>query len=96
MDIKHLPVIKNTAQHRFEVQLGAQVGVIQFVEYNGNYYLTHTEVPPEYGGQGIGDHLVKTALDMIRAEGKGIWSQPVCPFVQKYIQRHKAYQDLVV
>ena len=55
--------------------------------------LTHTEVPEEYEGKGIGGALVKGALEIVRGEGLKI--MPVCQFVSVYLRRHPEYQELV-
>lgn len=55
----------------------------------------HTEVEPEYEGQGLGDELARSALDDVRSRGLAL--VPVCPFISAYIRRHPdEYLDLVV
>ena len=48
--------------------------------------LVHTEVAPEFEGQGLGSKLVAGALADIRA--RGLRPVAVCPFVRAYLQRH--------
>jgi predicted GNAT family acetyltransferase len=55
--------------------------------------LTHTEVPEEMEGHGVGSTLVRHALDDARE--RGLVVQPQCPFVRSYIERHDEYADLV-
>jgi predicted GNAT family acetyltransferase len=54
----------------------------------------HTEVEPEYAGQGLGDELAREALDDVRR--RGLILVPLCPFIAAYIRRHPEYLDLVV
>lgn len=85
VEIRH-----NSDQHRFEAPGGA------FLEYrlrDNRFYLTHTEVPPQFAGKGIGTALVKYALDFARREKLQVY--PSCPFVAAYIKRHPEYADLV-
>ena len=56
--------------------------------------LLHTEVEPKLQHHGLGSALVAGALDDARARGLRI--VPVCPFVDAYVRRHPAYDDLVV
>jgi predicted GNAT family acetyltransferase len=54
----------------------------------------HTEVEPEYAGQGLGDELAREALDDVRR--RGLILVPLCPFIAAYIRRHPSdYLDLV-
>jgi predicted GNAT family acetyltransferase len=55
---------------------------------------THTETDPAFEGQGVASHLVRWALDDVRARGLRV--VPVCPFVKAYVTRHaEEYGDLV-
>src|SRR5689334_25296056 len=94
VDVQALQVKNNTAKHRFEVQLGDSFGVITYRKTGPVYVMIHTEVPKEFGGQGIAQHLVHEALEQVgAAHGRIV---PLCPVVRAYIQRHPEYQSLVV
>jgi predicted GNAT family acetyltransferase len=54
---------------------------------------THTEVYPEFEGQGLGSKLAAGALDAVRAGGDRAVAS--CPFISTYIKRHPEYADLV-
>lgn len=54
---------------------------------------THTEVPAEMEGRGVGSTLVRFALDDARARDLAV--EPQCPFVRSWIERHDDYADLV-
>ena len=88
-------VTDNKQEQRFEMMLGE--GKTAFIDYTkaseGVLVLTHTEVPEEFEGKGIGGNLVKGSLEIIRAEGLKI--VPECRFVAVYLQRHREYQSLV-
>lgn len=93
MEKKHT-VIDNTAEKRYELDLGDDMALIEYVLGKGLVVLTHTEVPPKYEGQGIGKELVLVALEDIRS--KGLLVVPQCPFVGAYIRRHPEWMDLVL
>ncbi|VAW30709.1 Predicted acetyltransferase, partial [hydrothermal vent metagenome] len=57
-------------------------------------YLTHTEIPAQLEGKGIGSALVKQVLQDIRE--KDLTLVPLCPFVALYIKRHPEWKALVL
>jgi predicted GNAT family acetyltransferase len=71
-------------------------GHTAFIEYRrrtGVVEMTHTEVPLDLRGEGIGSELVRSALDWARAENLRVL--PSCPFVAAFIERHPEYSELV-
>jgi predicted GNAT family acetyltransferase len=60
---------------------------------DGTLNLVHTEVDPALRGQGVGEALVRHALDAARSGGVKVI--PTCPFVKKFVERHPEYRDLV-
>ena len=83
----------NAAEGRYELDVEGGRAVLSYNRKNGTVYLTHTEVPSELEGQGIGGRIVKHALDQARAAGEKV--SPWCPFVRAYVDRHPEYADLV-
>jgi hypothetical protein len=85
----------NRQEGRFELDL--EGGRTAYVEYEvageGVLALTHTEVPAEFEGKGVGGALVKGTLEIVRGENLKI--VPVCRFVSVYLRRHPEYQELV-
>lgn len=88
-------VTNNKRERRFEITLGT--GKAAFISYTesgeGVLTLTHTEVPEEFEGKGVGSALVRGALEIIQAEELKII--PACRFVAVYLQRHPEYKPLV-
>ncbi|MDR2538930.1 MAG: N-acetyltransferase [Bifidobacteriaceae bacterium] len=71
-----------------------QIGELDYVVLKDqvkNFF--HTEVNPEYAGQGLGKLLVKQALD--DAKNDQIKIQPSCPFVHAFVQKNPGYESLV-
>ncbi|WP_119729179.1 GNAT family N-acetyltransferase [Thermomonospora amylolytica] len=88
-------VSNNPEAFRYEITVdGAKAGFADYRMRQGAVVFTHTEVDPEYEGQGIGGALARGALDDVRA--RGLKAVPLCPFIQGYIDRHPEYRDLVV
>ena len=62
MQTSELHVIHNAEKKRFEIQVDSYTAVLAYL-LNGNIIVfTHTGVPPELEGRGIGSLLVKTGM----------------------------------
>ena len=87
-------IADNPASHRFE--LTADGALAAYAEYNTlkqGLLFTHTEVLPEYEGQGFGSQLARFALDDVRR--RGVKAIPVCKFIAGFIRKHPEYLGLV-
>lgn len=85
-------VRRNDEAGRYELWLnGVVVGI---ADYTGEGTLTfpHTEISRSLRGQGLGDVLVRAALDDVRARGEKV--RPACWFVDDFIRQHPDYADL--
>lgn len=89
-DITHDPAGSQWLAH----EAGEQVGHLEYTTEGDVYSLIHTIVDPAHGGKGIASQLVRTALDELRAEGRGV--RPVCPYVVSWIEKHPDYASIVV
>jgi uncharacterized protein len=86
-------VVNNTIQHRFELEVEGHIAAAYYELAPGIITFTHTEVPKELGGKGVGSRLVKGALDQVRQDGLKV--VPNCPFVRAYIEKHHEEADLL-
>ena len=86
--------VRNNEQlHRFELDVDGHLAVAYYRPSPGLITFTHTEVPSELGGRGIGSTLVKGALALARAQGLKVASH--CPFVSSYLGKHPEFNDLL-
>jgi predicted GNAT family acetyltransferase len=92
----HVPdtVRDNPALHRFELDLNGRTAAAYYQLSPGVITFTHTEVPPEMAGHGIGSQLVRGALEAARARGLKV--VPRCPFVAAYMAKHAEFNDLLL
>jgi predicted GNAT family acetyltransferase len=90
------PVITDAPEReRFEAHIdGELAGILKYAVKHGRIALIHTEVLPAHEGRGIGSALVRFALDDARRRGLRVIA--VCPYVQSYVSRHPADDDIVV
>ena len=88
-----MDVVDNRAASRFELATDAGPAFAAYERDGDVMTFTHTVVPPEAEGQGVGGRLVAGALAQVRAEGMKI--VPACSFVRAYVERHPEWRDLV-
>jgi predicted GNAT family acetyltransferase len=87
-------VVDDPEAGRFDIVAdGERAGFVAYRRAGSTIELTHTEIDPRFEGRGLGSVLVHGALDAARAGSLAVL--PYCPFVRRYIQRHREYLDLV-
>ena len=84
----------NSALKRFELDVDGGTAVSYYQLSPGVITFTHTEVPPELSGRGIGSELIRGALEAARAQGLKV--VPKCPFVAAYMAKHPQFNDLLL
>jgi uncharacterized protein len=87
------PVRNNSALRRFELDADGHTAVAHYRLSPPIITFTHTEVPTELSGRGIGSALARGALEIVRAEGLKVVAQ--CPFIRDFIEKHPEFQDLL-
>lgn len=93
-DAGGIPVVDNPAESRFEAVVDGHVAFVSYVRNGDKIMLTHTEVPKELQGRGIGNTLARGVLERARAEN---WRIVVrCPFLIAYLARHPEYESLLL
>jgi predicted GNAT family acetyltransferase len=86
-------VRNNTELHRFELDVDGHVAVAYYRLSPGVITFTHTEVPNELSGRGIGSALARGALEIVRAQGLKVVAQ--CPFISAFMGKHPEFNDLL-
>jgi len=80
------PVTHNEAKGQFEIALGNEKALLQYRRTDHSITLIHTEVPQASRGRGLGNQLIRAALDY--AHFNQLKVVPVCPFVKVYLKKH--------
>ena len=57
------------------------------------FIIDHTEVEPDFNGQGVGKEMVLAAVDFARKNGLKII--PLCPFANATFQKNVDLQDVL-
>jgi uncharacterized protein len=77
----------DAAKDRFVARVGSGEAELTYVERDGRVLdLTHTFVPPEGRGQGIGEDLVEFAFAYARENDYRI--KATCPYVRNWLEDH--------
>jgi len=89
-----LRIRDNPPERRYEAHEGAQlVGWVDYGRVGSRLVAFHTEVPPEFGGRGIGSALVRFVLADARTSGFTI--TPRCPLFAAHFERHPEDRDVL-
>jgi uncharacterized protein len=83
----------NPDGRRFEIDLGDSLAIAEYNLPKGMIMFTHTEVPKQHEGKGIGSALIKAGLSAARERGLKVI--PICPFFAAYMKKHAEEQDLL-
>jgi uncharacterized protein len=79
---------------RYELSIdGEVVGFTAYRTRPGLIAFVHTEVDERVQGRGLGERLIRFALEDARARGLAVL--PFCPFVNAFIERHREFEALV-
>ncbi|MBD0322678.1 MAG: N-acetyltransferase [Aldersonia sp.] len=84
----------NKDLRRFEIFADDNLaGLATYEDAGANRAFVHTEVDPQYEGQGLAKVLIKDGLDATRDEGLGVL--PFCQFVNRFVSKDPQYLALV-
>ncbi len=86
-------LVLDSIKKRYYILIDNYMAYVQYKEDGHVLTLTHTYVPDDLRGQGVGKILMEALLGKLQAEGRKI--VPQCPFIDTYIKRHPKYKDLV-
>lgn len=80
-------------QQRYELTIDGVTAIAEYRLADGSAAFTHTLVPPQLEGKGVGSRLIAGALSDVRRRGLKV--RPLCPFVKHYIEKHQEFRDLL-
>lgn len=88
-----IDVHDNPEARRFEAQVGEHLAVAEYDLEPGAMRFTHTLVPPELAGKGVGSRLAEACMAACR--DRQLKAKPDCSFIAGYIRKHPDCHDLV-
>jgi uncharacterized protein len=86
-------VRQNAARNRYEFDVDGGEAFAFYRRADGVMTFTHTEVPAQLRGRGLGSQMMQAVLRDVRAQGLKV--VPRCPFVADYIRRNPGFADLL-
>lgn len=92
-ETSEIVVRDNPDERRFEATVDGHLAIAEYRLVEGAIMFTHTAVPDELEGRGVGSALVRAGLKAARERGLKV--MPVCTFFAGYITRHPEEQDLL-
>ncbi len=72
---------------------GEWIAELTYFKNNGIMTIDHTEIDEKLRGEGIGQDMVKAAVDYARENGLKI--KALCPYAKKVIDRTPEFQDVL-
>lgn len=85
LDVQH-----NEKSHQYSAKVQGDEAVVTYMEEGDAVVFTHTLVPEAMRGQGVGEELVRQAVEEARGRGREVLAS--CPFVQRFLEQHPEYQ----
>ena len=77
-----------------EDESGKQIAILDHPEIRKDVVrLTHTEVDPSLGGQGIAGKITQFVADKLRSEGQK--AELSCSYAVKWFAKHPEYADIL-
>ncbi|MEO8512115.1 MAG: GNAT family N-acetyltransferase [Ignavibacteria bacterium] len=89
----HSKLKDNKERKQFELVTDGFTSRVEYMIAGNKIFLTHTEVPLELEGKGIGSEIIKLAL--VEIEARGLKLIPLCPFAASYIKRHPEWKRIL-
>jgi len=92
MEIKH---DDNNIKGQFAASVGGEEAGVMTYTWAGEhkFIIDHTEVNPDFSGQGVGRKLVMAAVEFARE--KGLKILPLCPYAKSVFEKTPAIQNLL-
>lgn len=87
-----MDVHDNREASRFELAADGALAFAAYERDGDTVVFTHTVVPAELRGTGIGSRLIAGALAQVRSAGLKV--VPQCQFVAAYLAKHPGAADL--
>jgi predicted GNAT family acetyltransferase len=95
IDLASLKLRDNSEAQQYEMALfNDDIARVTYHLRGDILTLLHTEVPPEYKGQGIAEKLTHDVFEEAKAHGWKI--APSCPYAALYVKRHPEVEPMTV
>lgn len=88
-------VVNRPENERYVAEVDGEIAgyCVYHIRHGGIYFFVHTEILESFAHRGVGQVLVRGALDDVRKLGAKV--VPLCPYVAAFIGNNPEYDDLV-
>lgn len=86
-------ITDHPAANRFVMSFPGGEAFAVYRKLDDYLVVSHTEVPAEFRGRGIGERLVEGVFRLARERGQRI--VPACGFVADWVRRHPEFHDVL-
>ena len=86
-------VTEDPKRMRFELEVDGLTAFAQYRRSEDRIVLTHTEVPEQLAGRGIGSQLARGVFDILRSTNRKV--VPECTFMAAYVAKYPDLSRLV-
>jgi predicted GNAT family acetyltransferase len=92
-DLRNVVVRDEPARSRYELVVdGELIGIADYRIEGDEVIFPHTEIDPAHRGKGLGEVLVRGAMEHVRTTGRTV--VPRCWFVVEFLELHPEFADL--
>jgi uncharacterized protein len=90
-----MEIANHPERHRYELAIdGTKAAEIVYKMHGaGTIELEHTEVKPQFEGQGLASKIVGFAFE--DARNRGLKVIPTCDYIQGWVRKHPEWNDLI-
>lgn len=88
-----LPIIHDQKNSRFTLNINGELAKIEYQLRDGKMYLTHSEVPYNLRGQGIGKVLVEKTFEQLKTEN--LKAIAVCSYIKTIATRNDKWKSII-
>jgi len=73
---------------------GEWIAELTYIKSDGKMTIDHTEVDEKLRGEGVGEDMVRAAVEYARENGLKV--DPLCPYAKKIIEKTPDLRDVLV
>lgn len=88
-----LPIIHDKENNRYTLDINGELAKVEYQLRNGKMYLTHSEVPYNVRGKGIGKVLVEKTFEKLTEEN--FKAVAVCSYVKVVAKRSEKWSTII-
>lgn len=90
--MKTSEIVHHPEMGLFVMKIGDDFAKIEYVVKGDIYYLTHSEVPKNLRGKGVGKELVEKTIEYLHSQQ--LKSVAICSYIKSIVNRSEKLKEL--